>query len=381
MRKILSLLFAMIMILMAVTGCKAEVRDPEVIGIGGIGPLSGNTSAYGTAVKNGAMIAIDEINAMGGVQFELNFKDDKNDPKQSVKAYGELKEWGMQILLGAATTEPCIKVVDLADEDKIFTVTPSASAPEITEGHENAFRVSYNDRGQGKAAASYIALNALSQKVAVIYKSDDTYSVGVYEAFKAEAERLELNIASVSTFEGDGEYDFSKAVAAASDAGADLIFFPVYYEPAAAIITEAAKIEYSPLFFGTDGLDGLFSVDGFDRCLAEGVHLLSPIPADFDNDRTRQFMEEYQSRYGVLPNQFAADAYDAIYAIYEAVKTSGVTPDMMPLNMCTPLSDAMQQIELEGITGGGNKLTWDENGEVAKAPIVVVIQNGTYVRK
>lgn len=361
-------------------GCSEEKLEPGIIGIGGIGPLSGDTSAYGTAVENGARLAVDEINALGGVQFALNFKDDKNSPSASVKSYDTLREWGMHILLGAATTEPCLKVVDLADEHDIFTVTPSASSPGVTEGHDNVFRVAYNDNAQGKAAASYIAANALSQKIAIIYKSDDTYSKGVYEAFKAEADRLELEVVSESSFK-DGKKSFKKNVTEAMEAGADLLFCPVYYEPAAKIITAAAELEYSPIFFGTDGLDGLFSVKGFDKELAEGVHLLSPIPADFTNDRTRQFMEEYQSQYGVLPNQFAADAYDAVYAIYEAVMHAGVTPDMTAEEMCPLLSKAMTEISIEGITGSGSNLTWDETGEVQKSPVVVVIQSGMYVKK
>ena len=159
------------------------------------------------------------------------------------------------------------------------------------------------------------------------------------------------------------------------------MFCPVYYEPAANIITTAAELEYSPLFFGTDGLDGLFTVEGFDKELAEGVHLLSPIPSDFNNETTRQFMEEYQARYGTPANQFAADAYDAIYAIYEAINYTGVTAEMSAEEMCPLLSEAMTKISIPGITGAGSSLTWSEDGEVCKEPIVVVIQNGMYVKK
>ena len=379
-KKIIALLIVAVTCIGALCSCSDEKIEPGVIGIGGIGPLSGDTSAYGTAVRNGAQLAVNEINAMGGLQFELNFKDDKNSPAVSVKSYDKLREWGMHVLLGAATTEPCLKVVDLADEHDIFTVTPSASAPGVTEGHDNVFRVAYNDNAQGKAAASYIAANALAQRIGIIYKTDDTYSKGVYEAFKAEADRLELEVVSETSFK-DGKHDFKKNVTEAMEAGAELLFCPVYYEPAAKIITAAAELEYSPVFFGTDGLDGLFSVKGFDKELAEGVQLLSPIPADFTNDKTRQFMEEYQSQYGVLPNQFAADAYDAVYAIYNAALHAGVTADMTAEEMCPLLSAAMTEITLDGITGSGNSLTWDATGEVQKAPVVVVIQSGMYVKK
>lgn len=369
------------MMMLLLGGCTAEKKTPGTIGIGGIGPLTGSEEAYGNAVKNGAQLAIEEINALGGVQFELNFKDDENNASKTVEAYDALKEWGLQVLLGAATAEPCIRVVDLADRDGIFTVTPSASTPEITLGHDNVFRVSYNDMGQGKAAASYIASNGLSQRIGVIYKSDDVYSKGVYDAFKAEADRLELEVVSVCSFSGKKTADFKDHLKDAMEKEVDLLFLPVYYEPAAKILTQAAELEYSPLFFGTDGVDGIFSVTEFDKTLAEGLHLLSPIPADFSDDQTRQFMEEYQSRYGELPNQFAADAYDAVYAIYEAAKAASVTADMTAEEMCAPLCEAMKNLELNGITGAGNKLTWNEDGEVDKEPIVVVVQSGMYVKK
>lgn len=366
---------------MLMLGCNDEKKGSATIGIGGIGPLTGSTSKYGLSVKQGAELAVEEINALGGIQLELNFKDDANDEAKTMKAYDELKEWGMQVLLGATTTDPCIKVVDKADEDRVFTVTPSASAPEITDGHDNVFRVCYNDNGQGKVSADYIAANALSQGIAIIYKKGDTYSEGVYKAFKAEAERLELSVVSVTTFESDDEKDFSEQITAAKDAGADLLFLPVYYEPAARIIAQADEMSFYPLIFGTDGIDGILTLDGFDKTLGEGVHLLSPIPAAYSDDRTRHFMESYQAKYGEMATQFAAGAYDAVYAIYEAAKKGEITADMTAEEACPAFIKAMTEIEVDGVTSRDSTLTWNADGEVKKDPIVVVIQNGSYVVK
>lgn len=375
----------MVFACLSLASCEEEPKQEEksslVIGIGGIGPLSGSMAKYGTSVKNGAMLAIEEINAMGGVQLELNFIDNAGEAEKTDEAYDSLKEWGMQVLLGATTTESCLKIVSMADSDRIFTVTPSASAPEITEGHDNVFRVCYNDNGQGKAAADYIASNALSQGIGVIYKSDDSYSKGVYEAFRREAERLELDIVSVSSFKDGDELDFTAKLEETMNAGADLLFMPIYYTPAAKIIAQSYDMDYYPIFFGTDGLDGILTVDGFDPYLAEGVHLLSPIPANYTDDRIRGFMEVYQEKYGERATQFAADAYDAVYAIYESVKLSGVTSDMSAEEMCGKLSDAMTKISVKGITGGKTPLTWNKNGEVNKEPVVVVVQSSSYVVK
>lgn len=382
MKRVISILLVCVMLAgcMFMLGC-SEKKSSAVIGIGGIGPLTGSTAKYGLSVKQGAEVAVEEINALGGLQFELNFKDDVNDEAKAQKAYGELKDWGMQVLLGATTTEPCVTIADKADEDRVFTVTPSASASEITEGHDNVFRVCYNDKGQGKVTANYIAANALSQGIAIIYKKGDAYSEGVYKAFKAECDRLELKVVSVTTFDSDGEKDFSSQIADAKEAGADLLFLPIYYEPAARIIAQADEMNFYPLIFGTDGIDGILTVEGFDKTLAEGVHLLTSVPSDYKNDRTRHFMESYQEKYGEMATQFAADAYDAVYAIYEAAKKAEVTADMSAEEMCDLLSKAMTEIELDGVTSRGSKLTWDSTGEVKKDPIVVVIQNGNHVIK
>ena len=389
MRKMLSALLALSLLFVAfsLAGCGdkketvPEDKTASVIKIGGIGPLSGSMAKYGTSVKNGAMLAIDEINAMGGIQFELNFIDNVGDAEKTDEAYDTLKNWGMQVLLGATTTESCLKIVANADNDNIFTITPSASAPEIVEGHDNVFRVCYNDDGQGKASADYIASNALSQGIGVIYKSDDSYSEGVYEAFRREAERLELDIVSVSSFKDGDELDFTSKLEEAMNAGADLLFMPIYYTPAAEIIKEAYAMDYYPIFFGTDGLDGILTLEGFDPYLAEGVHLLSPIPANYTDDKIRGFMEVYQESYGERATQFAADAYDAVYAIYESVKKAEVTADMSAEEMCPKLSEAMTKISLNGITGGSSPLTWNKNGEVNKSPVVVVVQSSSYVVK
>lgn len=390
MRKTLSVLLALSLLFTAfsLVGCgetaeevKPEESKPSAIKIGGIGPLSGSMAKYGTSVKNGAMLAIEEINALGGVQFELNFVDNVGNEEKADEAYDSLKKWGMQVLLGATTSDSCLKIVEAADRDDIFTITPSASAPEITEGHDNVFRVCYNNDGQGKATADYIASNALSQRIGVFYNGDDKYSSGVYESFKKEAERLELDIGFSYSFEDGVDHDFTAQLENAMNAGVDLLFMPIYYTPAAEIIEQAFEMDYYPIFFGTDGLDGILTLEGFDPYLAEGVHLLSPIPANFTDEKVRFFMEDYQEKYGERASQFAADAYDAVYAIYEAVKKSGVTSDMSAAEMCGKLTSAMTEISVMGITGGKTPLTWNKNGEVNKEPVVVVVQSSSYVVK
>ena len=313
--------------------------------------------------------------------FELKFQDDEHLPEKAVNAYNALRDWNMHILLGTVTTTPCLAVAPTTYADRVFTITPSASSPEVIEGKNNVFQVCFSDPNQGTASAKYIAENALGSKIAIIYKNDDAYSTGIYEAFKAEADKLDLKIVSTTTFTTDTASDFSVQIGDAKANGAELVFLPIYYEPASLILKQAASSEYSPIFFGVDGMDGILSLDGFNKSLAEGVHLLTPFSADAEDEMTKSFVSKYQEKYGEVPNQFAADAYDAVYAIYEAVKKSGVTPDMSAEDMCDKLSAAMTEIEINGLTGAGSALTWNEKGEVSKAPMAVVIKDGVYVGK
>ena len=383
MKKVLSLILTAVMLMGIVTLTGCVQQDSNTIRIGGIGPLTGGAAAYGNAVKNGAEIALEEINALDELafDFELKFEDDEHSPEKAANAYNTLRDWNMHLLLGTVTTTPCLAVSTKTFDDRLFTITPSASSPEVIDGKDNVFQVCFSDPGQGTASAKYIAENALADKIAIIYKNDDAYSTGIYEAFKAEAERLELNIVSVTTFTTDTASDFSVQISAAKSEGAELVFLPIYYEPASLILAQAASADYAPVFFGVDGMDGILSLEGFNKSLAEGVHLLTPFSADAEDEKIRSFVKKYQEKHGEIPNQFAADAYDAVYAIYEAVKKSGVTPDMSAEDMCDKLSEAMTQISITGLTGAGSALTWNEKGEVSKAPMAVVIRDGVYVGK
>lgn len=383
MKKLLSLVLAAVMLtgIVSLSGCADSSSD--TLRIGGIGPLTGGAATYGNAVKNGAEIALEEINEKNDLGFalELRFEDDENTTEKAVNAYNTLRDWNTHILLGTVTTAPCLAVASKTYDERIFTITPSASSPDVIDGKDNVFQVCFSDPNQGTASAKYIAENALASKIAVIYKNDDAYSTGIYEAFKTEADRLDLDIVSVTTFTTDTATDFSVQIGDAKTNGAELVFLPIYYEPASLILAQASGVNFAPIFFGVDGMDGILSLKGFDKSLAEGVFLLTPFSADSEDELTQSFVKKYQEKHGEIPNQFAADAYDAMYAIYEAVKKSGVTPDMTAEDICGKLSEAMTQISVTGLTGAGSALTWNEKGEVSKEPMAVVIKDGVYVGK
>ena len=350
--------------------------------IGGTGPLTGSASIYGVAAKNGAQIAVDEINALGGdIQFELMTEDDVNDAETSVNAYNALMDDGMQILVGTVTTQPALSVVPLSYEDRVFTLTPSASGDDVISinDNDNVFQICFTDSNQGSRSAQYIDENFDSPKIAIIYKNDDQYSIGIRDNFKAEADSRGMDIVYEGTFTEASQTDFNVQLAGAQSAGADLLFLPIYYTPASVILTQANAMGYAPTFFGVDGMDGILTAENFDASLAEGVYLLTPFSADSEDEMTQNFVAEYQDRFGEIPNQFGADAYDAIYTLYQAIQAAGATADMSNEEICDALIEVMPTLAVTGLTSAGSEMTWDENGAVSKDPTAVIIENGTYV--
>lgn len=348
-----------------------------VLKIGGIGPVTGGAAVYGLAVKNAAELAVKEINAAGGIngmQVEFKFEDDVHDAEKSVNAYNSLKDWGMEILMGTVTSTPCQAVVEETHKDNMFQLTPSGSAVESIK-YDNAFRVCFSDPNQGIASAQYIGENKLAEKVAVIYDSSDVYSTGIYEKFAAEAENQPFEIVSAESFTSESKSDFTVQITKAKDAGADLVFLPIYYQEASLILQQADKLGYKPSFFGCDGLDGLLDVANFDLSLTEGVMLLTPFAADATDEMTVNFVNAYKEAYGDTPIQFAADAYDALYIIKAAAEKANITADMSVSEMGDALKAAMTEITVDGLTGSG--MTWSADGEPSKAPKAVKIVTTT----
>ena len=347
------------------------------IKIGGIGPVTGGAAVYGQAVKNAEELAVKEINAANGSDvFDWKFEDDEHDAEKSVNAYNTLKDWGLQVLAGPVTTTPSIAVAAETANDNLFMMTPSASAPTVIESGDNVFQICFTDPNQGVASADYIADNKLGTKVGIIYDSSDAYSSGIYEKFKAEAAAKNLEIVTAEAFTADNKSDLSTQVAKCQEAGADLVFLPIYYQEASQILIAANKSGYEPVFFGCDGMDGILSIDGFDTSLAEGLMLLTPFAADAQDEKTQAFVSAYVAAYGETPNQFAADAYDVIYSMYQAVLETGVTGDMDASEICEQLKTGYTSMTFDGLTGTG--MTWDASGAVSKAPKAVVIKDGAY---
>lgn len=381
-KRIAAVMLSVAMVASLTTACSNKAdssSDAKTIKIGGIGPTTGGAAIYGQAVKNAAELAAKEINAAGGIngmQIEFKFEDDEHDAEKAVNAYNSLKDWGMQMLMGTVTSTPCIAVSEYSMKDNMFMLTPSGSAVKCVQ-YDNAFRVCFSDPNQGAASAQYIAANKLATKVAVIYDSSDVYSSGIYETFAAEAAAQGIEIVAAEAFTADSNKDFSVQIQKAKSAGAELVFLPIYYTEASLILSQAKNAGFETQFFGCDGLDGILTVENFDTTLAEGLMLLTPFVADAQDDLTKKFVASYKAAYNEVPNQFAADAYDAIYIIKAAAEKAKITGDMSVSDIGDKMKAAMVEITVAGVTS--SSMTWTADGEPNKEPKAMKIVSGAYV--
>ena len=403
MKKFIAMLLAVLMVVGMFAGCGSEkaaevpaadaaeapaadaAEAPAAEGaapalkIGMTGPLTGGAAVYGTAVEAGIEIAVEEINADPNNTLKLEFQsqDDEADGEKAVSGYNVLKDWGMQVFIGTVTSGACNAVAPEAVADEIFLLTPSASAKEVAEAGSTTFQMCFTDPNQGASAAEVIANNWADAAVGVVYDASDDYSSGLCDGFLTKAEELGLNIVVETSFTADTKSDLSTQVTQCKDAGADLMFLPIYYPEASQILQYANKISYAPTYVGCDGMDGILDVEGFDTSLAEGMALLTPFDANATDEATQSFVAKYVEKTGGVPNQFAADAYDCVYAVYTAAVAAGIDGSTAAADVCAALVEQFNSMTFDGLTGKG--MTWDEIGMISKAPAAVVIENGIYV--
>ena len=387
LKKILALTLALAMSAsLCACGGGEEAPAPEAEGgdaaatlkIGDIGPLTGAVATYGVATQRGAQIAVDEINAMEDKAFaiEYDFQDDTGVAETAVSAYNTLKDWGVDVIYGTTTTGPCITIASETNADRIFQLTPSASSPDVTAGKDNVFQMCFTDPNQGVTAANYVKDTGQATKVGVIYNNGDAYSTGIAQGFINQCSALGIEVVTEQTFPADTNTDFNVQLTACKDGGAELVFMPIYYTPASLVLTQADAMGYDPIFFGGDGMDGILNIEGFDTALAEGLLLMTPFNATAEE--SADFVAKYQEAYGEVPNQFAADGYDCIYAIYNAVQQIEGALEMDQAALCDALIAVFTSADfsVDGLTGAG--MTWQANGEVAKEALVVAVKDGAY---
>lgn len=340
--------------------------------IGMIGPLTGAAATYGVSAEQGAKLAVKDFSTKS-LKLVLKSEDDVADGEKAINAFNTLADWGMQALVGPVTTGAAVAVSGEISDDMLM-ITPSASSLDVTKGKSTVFQVCFTDPTMGTSAAKFLAEKYADQKIALFYNAGDTYSSGVADAFAAQAKKSKLDVVATETFKDDSSTSFTTQLTSVKEAGATLIFAPIYYTPASVLLKNASDMGYDMTLMGTDGMDGLLSVEGFDTSLAEGVLLMTPFSAD--DEKNADFVKAYQDEYGETPNQFAADAYDCVHAIVEAIDKAGIDTAGAGSDIATDLAKAMRKIKIDGLTG---ELSWNDKGQVEKPATAYVIQDGKYI--
>lgn len=353
------------------SGDSADGAGTETIKLGVVGPLTGGYANYGLSVQHGAQLAVDEINAAGGVngkQLELSAQDSQGDPESAVAAYGKLMDWGINVFLGGVLSGETASVVAAAKADDMFIMETTGSADKCIDGNDKAFRICFYDSYQGTAAADYLKDNALADEVGVFYQSDNDYSAGLYNAFVAECEKTGVTIKETQTFTTATNTDFSTQVNALVNSGVKVVFIPIYAEEASTFLTQAkGKFAEDVYFFGADGLDGILGKVSQDVTIADNVLMMTPFAADSAAANVQAFVSAYQANYNATPDQFAADAYDAVYVVKAAVEAAGGSTSG------AELAAVMTSLTVEGVTG---TMTWNADGNTNKAASAILYKNG-----
>lgn len=379
-KKFFAMLMAVVMTLsLAACGSNSTPADDtgdngttaQTIKVGGIGALTGGYANYGLSVKQGAELAAQEINDAGGVcgmQLEVSFQDSQGDPESAVAAYGKLMDWGMNVSLGGTMSGETSSIVAAAMTDDVLVITPTGSADTCLDGNDRAFRVCFYDSYQGAAAANYLKDTVQVNEVGVLYQSDNDYSVGLYNAFVAQCEAVGVTVKATQTFTAATATDFSTQVNALVDSGVKVVFIPFYAEEASTFLTQAkGKFASDVYFFGADGLDGILGKVAQDVSIADNVLMMTPFAAESTEENVQSFVKAYEAAYGATPDQFAADSYDAVYAVKAAVEAANgsLSGDA--------LAAVMTSIEVSGVTG---TMTWNADGNTNKAATAILYKDG-----
>ena len=305
------------------------------ITLGMIGPLTGSVAVYGTHIENGVKLAIEEINAAGGVtlsdgahQLAVETKDDQGDATECVNAMNALISDGIQLVVGSATSGCTSAITSIANSEGVVMITPSGTADSLTTAMDYVFRTCFRDSFQGELAAQY-ALDEGYTKVGVVYCSADTYSAGLRDAFIAACADRGLDVVaeeSVATMtEVDYTNQFNKMVAA----GAELVFTPFYYDVMGPyLVPQARSAGFTGVLLGGDGVDSTETTipDGADLSVYNDVYFVNHYSTELaTSDVSKNFIESYEAKYGETPNNFDALAYDAVYVYKAAMEACGAS--------------------------------------------------------
>ncbi len=351
------------------TSAGTTAASTEAIKIGGLAPLTGQVSVYGIAASNGVKMAIDELNAKGGIngrQIDFILLDEKGDQTEAVNAYTQLLDKGIVALIGDVTSKPTIAVAERAKEDNMPMITATGTNPAITKVGENVFRACFTDPSQGVIMANFASAKLNAKKVAVLYNTSDDYSAGIADSFKTQSGVKGMEVTSYEGYGAD-DTDFKTQLTNIIAKNPEAIMVPDYYNTVALITKQARDLGYKGAFLGGDGWDGVLTVvDATNVAILDNSYYSNHYFKDDPAEALQNFLKGYKEKFNMEANSFAALGYDAAMLMAQAIKEAGTTDKQA-------IIDAMKNIDFKGITGD---IKFDANRDPLKTTSVIKIEGG-----
>ncbi len=371
-KSLLIMLIAILVLTSVLAGCNNATTGgddtPDVIKLGVIGPLTGDYSMYGTSVEEGAKLAAEEINANGGINgtlIEIIAYDSKGDGTEAVNAYNRLRDQdGIVGLVGGTFSGETLAIKEIAIEDGMPILSPTATNLNVTLNAPNVFRACYIDPYQGASAAIFSVENLGAQTAAVLFNTEDPYSEGLAVAFRDKFSEK----GTITNYEGytRNDMDFRSVLTIIQAQNPDVLFIPDYTAKVGIILDQVKEMGIDVVCIGGDGWDGI-ELDYAE--VAEGHFFVNHYAKTDPNPMVQNFIAAYEARWNKTPNALAALGYDATFIMVKAIEAAGSTD-------YAAVVEALAKTDTEAVTG---HITFDENGDPQKSISVIQVVNGDHV--
>ncbi len=362
MKKVLLVaLMALLSVGLVFAGGSAE---SDVIKVGGIFPLSGGVAVYGIGCQDGVEMAIEEINAAGGIngkQVVLIAEDDEGNPEKTVNAYKKLTtKDGVKVIIGSLTSGCTAAITSLAQAQGVVMIAPAATQADITDAGDFVFRACFIDPFQGTVGGKFASENLGKSKAAILYDIGNDYSVGLYDNFKVSFEANGGTIVSAESY-NTGDKDFNAQLTKIKNAKPDVIYLPDYYATVALIAKQLRAQGIDAPIIGADGWDGIVGNAG-DEVL-NGFYS-NHYAADSTDAKVVNFVKDYETKYGSTPVSFAALGYDCVYLLKDAMTAAKTDSDPKAIR------DALKATNGSYLTGD---LSFDAKRNPVKSAVMLEI--------
>jgi branched-chain amino acid transport system substrate-binding protein len=327
MKKLRFALLLMVVLVAMFSGCVGEKPVEESYKVGVILPLTGQIASIAESMKNGMELAVEEINAAGGIggrKVELVYADSKLDATEGVKVTRKLIEVdGVPVIIGGVASTITLAAVPVAEQSKVVMLSAASTNPKLSGKSQYFFRIVASDAKQGAVGAEFAYDRFGARRAAIIYENND-YGIGLREVFEQRFKELGGEVVAVESYES-GASDFSTQISKVKAANPDFLYLPGYYKENALIVKTAKQNNLSVNMITSEAFE---NKDIFELApdAVEGVYFTKPAP-DMSTDNWQRFREAFKAKYNSEPTSYSDYAYDAVYIVTEAIDKGGYSGD------------------------------------------------------